>query len=111
MPAKLGSRSTRFRDLARCAATLRDVAALAGVSVSTVPNMARGRGIVREETRQRVQDAVDELGYRPNLARAAAAIGTLPSAGARPAERHGPVLPRIRRLRAARGPGDVRAHH
>ncbi|CDR01731.1 LacI family DNA-binding transcriptional regulator [Streptomyces iranensis] len=52
----------------RGSATLRDVAALAGVSVSTVSNVARGRGNVREETRQRVQDAIDELGYRPNLA-------------------------------------------
>ncbi|MGV9849869.1 LacI family DNA-binding transcriptional regulator [Streptomyces sp. NPDC003442] len=44
------------------------MAVLAGVSVSTVSNVARGRGNVREETRQRVQDAIDELGYRPNLA-------------------------------------------
>ncbi|WP_078962017.1 LacI family DNA-binding transcriptional regulator [Streptomyces hygroscopicus] len=52
----------------RGSATLRDVAALAGVSASTVSSVVRGRGNVREETRRRVQDAIDELGYRPNLA-------------------------------------------
>ncbi|MFD8628117.1 LacI family DNA-binding transcriptional regulator [Streptomyces hygroscopicus] len=44
------------------------MAALAGVSASTVSSVVRGRGNVREETRRRVQDAIDELGYRPNLA-------------------------------------------
>ncbi|WP_281428002.1 LacI family DNA-binding transcriptional regulator [Streptomyces yatensis] len=29
-------------------------------------SVVRGRGSVREETRQRVRDAIDELGYRPN---------------------------------------------
>ncbi|MFD8091453.1 LacI family DNA-binding transcriptional regulator [Streptomyces malaysiensis] len=52
----------------RGSATLRDVAALAGVSASTVSSVVRGRGNVREETRRRVQGAIDELGYRPNLA-------------------------------------------
>ncbi|MGA6157075.1 LacI family DNA-binding transcriptional regulator [Stenotrophomonas sp. NPDC087984] len=51
----------------RGSATLRDVAALAGVSASTVSSVVRGRGNVREETRQRVREAIDELGYRPNL--------------------------------------------
>lgn len=49
-------------------ATLRDVAALAGVSASTVSSVVRARSTVREETRLRVQQAIDELGYRPNLA-------------------------------------------
>ncbi|MFF7558181.1 LacI family DNA-binding transcriptional regulator [Streptomyces olivaceus] len=48
--------------------TLRDVAALAGVSVSTVSSVVHGRVCVREETRRRVQEAVEQLGYRPNLA-------------------------------------------
>jgi DNA-binding LacI/PurR family transcriptional regulator len=46
---------------------LRDVADRAGVSVKTVSNVVNGFRHVRPETRARVQAAVDELGYRPNL--------------------------------------------
>ncbi|MYX46690.1 substrate-binding domain-containing protein, partial [Streptomyces sp. SID89] len=47
---------------------LKDVAALAGVSIRTVSNVVSGTGPVAEATRARVQAALDELGYRPNLA-------------------------------------------
>jgi DNA-binding LacI/PurR family transcriptional regulator len=47
--------------------TLRDVAALAGVSSRTVSNVVNGYAPVSEATRARVQRAVDELGYRPNV--------------------------------------------
>lgn len=47
---------------------LKDVAALAGVSTRTVSNVVSGTGAVAEETRARVQSALDELGYRPNVA-------------------------------------------
>jgi DNA-binding LacI/PurR family transcriptional regulator len=47
---------------------LKDVAAVAGVSVRTVSNVVSGSVAVAEETRARVQAALDELGYRPNLA-------------------------------------------
>ncbi|MFF7792878.1 substrate-binding domain-containing protein [Streptomyces sp. NPDC007991] len=47
--------------------TLRDVAALAGVSSRTVSNVVNGYAPVSEDTRARVQRAVDELGYRPNV--------------------------------------------
>ncbi|MFJ5521300.1 LacI family DNA-binding transcriptional regulator [Streptomyces griseoluteus] len=47
---------------------LKDVAALAGVSTRTVSNVVNGSAPVAEETRARVQAAVDELGYRPNVA-------------------------------------------
>jgi LacI family transcriptional regulator len=46
--------------------TIVDVAALSGVSKSTVSNVIRGAANVSEVTRQRVLTAVDELGYRPN---------------------------------------------
>src|SRR5262245_29181233 len=49
-------------------ATLRDVAALAGVSVKTVSNVVNGYAFVRPETRERVNAAIAELGYQPNLA-------------------------------------------
>lgn len=47
--------------------TLKDVAERAGVSMKTVSNVVRERPYVSDEMRQRVQRAVDELGYRPNL--------------------------------------------
>ena len=46
---------------------LRDVAEHAGVSVKTVSNVVHGYVHVAPATRQRVQDALDELNYRPNL--------------------------------------------
>ncbi len=49
------------------AVRLSDVAARAGVSVKTVSNVVHGYVHVRPETRRRVQAALDELGYRPNL--------------------------------------------
>ncbi|HZX07875.1 LacI family DNA-binding transcriptional regulator [Kribbella sp.] len=48
------------------AATLREVAELAGVSVRTVSNVVNDFPQVAAETRARVQRALDELGYQPN---------------------------------------------
>ncbi len=48
-------------------ATIKDVAKKAGVSVSTVSYALSGVRSVSEETRQRVQSAIDELNYHPNL--------------------------------------------
>ncbi|TRV78233.1 LacI family transcriptional regulator [Streptomyces sp. 130] len=50
------------------AARLKDVAALAGVSVRTVSNVVSNAAPVAPGTRARVLAAVEELGYRPNLA-------------------------------------------
>ncbi|MGC5168824.1 LacI family DNA-binding transcriptional regulator [Luteimicrobium sp. DT211] len=47
--------------------TLRDVAERAGVSMKTVSNVVRDYEHVSPRMRQRVQAAIDELGYRPNL--------------------------------------------
>ncbi|WTC15414.1 LacI family transcriptional regulator [Streptomyces cellulosae] len=47
---------------------LREVAERAGVSMRTVSNVVRGTGRFSEATRQRVERAVEELGYRPNSA-------------------------------------------
>lgn len=46
---------------------LREVAAAAGVSVKTVSNVVNGHVNVAPTTRARVQSAIDELNYRPNL--------------------------------------------
>lgn len=48
-------------------ATIKEVAAAAGVTPTTVTNVLRGKGRVSESTKQRVLDAVAEYGYRPNL--------------------------------------------
>ena len=47
---------------------LKDVAEAAGVSVKTVSNVVNGSTHVAQETRQRVQQAIDTLGYQPNVA-------------------------------------------
>jgi DNA-binding LacI/PurR family transcriptional regulator len=46
---------------------LKDVAALAGVSVKTVSNVVNGYVHVSPDTRARVEKAIAELNYRPNL--------------------------------------------
>lgn len=50
------------------AVRLRDVAERAGVSLKTVSNVVNDFPHVRESTRAKVQEAIKELGYRPNLA-------------------------------------------
>ena len=49
------------------AARLRDVAERAGVSIRTVSNVVNGYAPVSEPKRVRVEAAVAELGYRPNV--------------------------------------------
>jgi DNA-binding LacI/PurR family transcriptional regulator len=49
------------------AITMHDVANLAGVSIKTVSNVINDYQYLKPETRQRVLDAIDTLGYRPNL--------------------------------------------
>lgn len=46
--------------------TVRDVAALAGVSPMTVSRTMAGGANVRPEVQDRVREAVEKLGYRPN---------------------------------------------
>lgn len=47
-------------------ATIKDVALRAGVSKSTVSHVINGTRFVEEETKQRVMQAIDDLGYRPS---------------------------------------------
>ena len=47
--------------------SLKDIAKRAGVSLATVSNVVNGYRPVGEQTRLRVQQAIDELGYTPNL--------------------------------------------
>lgn len=48
-------------------ATIYDVAQAAGVSHQTVSRFLKGFHGIRPETRERVERALEELGYRPNL--------------------------------------------
>lgn len=47
--------------------TLKDVARRAGVSAKTVSRVVNDQGEISQETRVRVQSAIQELGYRPNI--------------------------------------------
>jgi DNA-binding LacI/PurR family transcriptional regulator len=47
--------------------TIRDVAEAAGVSITTVSHVLSGHGRIAEQTRSRVEQAVVDLGYRPNV--------------------------------------------
>jgi DNA-binding LacI/PurR family transcriptional regulator len=47
--------------------TLHDVARLAGVSIKTVSNVINDYPHIRPVTRTKVEAAIDELGYQPNL--------------------------------------------
>ncbi len=51
----------------RMHSTLRDVAKLAGVSTKTVSRVVNHQNEISETTRQRVQAAIDQLHYRPNI--------------------------------------------
>jgi DNA-binding LacI/PurR family transcriptional regulator len=52
--------------MSRSTATIRDVAALAGVSHQTVSRVINGSERVSPETRQKVEQAIAALGYSPN---------------------------------------------
>lgn len=54
---------------------MRDVAALAGVSVKTVSNVVNASPHVRRSTADRVQAAIEQLGYRMNFAARSLSLG------------------------------------
>ncbi len=76
----------------RVSSSLKDVAARAGVSARTVSNVVNGAARVSEETRRRVQEAIDELGYRPNLAARSLRAGRTGIIGLAIPELHSPYF-------------------
>lgn len=46
--------------------TIKDIALKAGVSRGTVDRVIHGRGNVTEDKRRKVQDIIDQMGFRPN---------------------------------------------
>lgn len=61
--------------------SIRDVARLAGVSHQTVSRVLNDHPSIRPETKQRVQDAIAVLDYRPNLAARALVTSTTRTIG------------------------------
>ena len=55
--------------------TIREIAQRAGVSPSTVSRVLRGKGRVSQETRERVFQVAEELGYTPNVSARALVTG------------------------------------
>ncbi len=49
------------------AASIKDVAKEAGVSIATVSRVLNNVDVVNEETKKKVLEAIDKLGYRPNI--------------------------------------------
>lgn len=49
------------------AASIKDVAKEAGVSIATVSRVLNDIDVVNEETKKKVQEAIQKLGYRPNI--------------------------------------------
>ncbi|MFF7359635.1 substrate-binding domain-containing protein [Streptomyces sp. NPDC008125] len=72
--------------------SLKDVALRAGVSPRTVSNVVNGSAPVAERTRLRVQQAIDELGYRPNLAARSLRAGRTGIIGLAIPELHSPYF-------------------
>ncbi|MFJ8023580.1 LacI family DNA-binding transcriptional regulator [Streptomyces sp. NPDC096311] len=61
--------------------TMDDVARRAGVTKQTVSNVVRGRAVVSPRTKAKVEAAIAELGYQPNLVARGLATGTTMTVG------------------------------
>ncbi|MCO7219160.1 LacI family DNA-binding transcriptional regulator [Klenkia sp. PcliD-1-E] len=84
-----------------------DVAARAGVSHQTVSRVVNGHPNVAPRTRERVQQAIEELGYRPNAAARALVTGSSRTIGlvTIDVDQYGPAQTMIGLEQAARAAG------
>lgn len=88
--------------------TLEDVARAANVSISTVSRVLNGSSLVAEETRKRVQQAIEALGYQPSR------VARRLRRERRPANLIGLIIPDIQNpffADLARGVEDVAQQH
>ncbi len=73
-------------------ATIYEVSKLAGVSLATVSRVINKNSRVSEKTRQKVEDAMTKLGYRPNFIAQSLASNRSNSVGILVSELHGPFF-------------------
>ncbi len=73
-------------------ATIYEVSKLAGVSLATVSRVINKNSRVSDKTRQKVLDAMSELGYRPNSIAQSLASNRSNSVGILVSELHGPFF-------------------
>ena len=104
-PAATPERERRRRMSVR----MKEVASRAGVSVKTVSNVVNGYLHVAPSTRERVQRAIDEMGYRPNLSARSLRSGAHRHHRRRRAAPGRAVLRRARRGRHRRSPTSAAA--
>ncbi len=78
-PGQPGPHGRKARRRASGSASIRDVAAAAGVSYQTVSRVINGHPDVRESTRQSVWAVINDLRFRPNRAARALAGGPVQS--------------------------------
>ncbi len=91
------------------AVTIREVARVSGVHVSTVSRAFTAAHLVNSETRARVLAAADELGYRPNRAARALSTRRTGNLGLIVADIANPFFPPL--LKAAQAQARARDHH
>jgi LacI family transcriptional regulator, repressor for deo operon, udp, cdd, tsx, nupC, and nupG len=68
MTSQVTQAATRSKETTMARIRLQDVAERAGVSIKTVSNVVNGKGTITATTRARVEEAIAELQYRPNIA-------------------------------------------
>jgi len=73
-------------------ATIYEVSKLAGVSLATVSRVINKNSRVSDKTRQKVEEAMTELGYRPNSIAQSLASNRSNSVGILVSELHGPFF-------------------
>lgn len=75
--------------------TIKDVAKAAGVSPATASRALAGYGYVKESTRQRVQSAAEQLGYRPNAVARSMVKGSTQTIGLVISDISNPFFPEV----------------
>ena len=94
----------------RAAPRISDVAALAGVSVGTVSKALNGRGQLREQTRERVRAAAEQLGFEPNSVARSLLAGRTYTVGLITTDHYGRFsIPLMRGAEDALGAGEMAA--
>src|SRR3954452_10284600 len=90
-----GSGNGRRLGPSRPAATMRDIAAAAGVSVQTVSCVINNNGAISDPIRAKVRKIADKLGYRPNLSAKAMRTGRTQTIGLVIADIRVPFFPEL----------------